>query len=81
MLQIHIAKEENKFGFSLFEIREFLKSNEHHLWNNINILGLMGMATFTENKNLVKQEFDYLKTFSMKLKIILMKILILFLWV
>ena len=61
LLQIHIAKEENKFGFSLVEIRELLKSNEHHLWSNINIVGLMGMATFTENKNLVKQEFDYLK--------------------
>jgi pyridoxal phosphate enzyme (YggS family) len=61
LLQIHIAKEENKFGFSLVEIRELLKSNEYHLWNNINIVGLMGMATFTENKNLVKQEFDYLK--------------------
>ena len=61
LLQIHIAKEENKFGFSLVEIRELLKSNEHHLWNNIKIVGLMGMATFTENKNLVKQEFDYLK--------------------
>lgn len=62
LLQIHIAKEENKFGFSLDEIRELLNSKNHHLWNNINIVGLMGMATFTENKNLVKQEFDYLKS-------------------
>ena len=58
---LKLLKEINKLGFSLVEIRELLKSNEHHLWNNINIVGLMGMATFTENKNLVKQEFDYLK--------------------
>ena len=44
------------------EIRELLNSKNHHFWNNINIVGLMGMATFTENKNLVKQEFDYLKS-------------------
>ena len=68
LLQIHIAKEENKFGFSLVEIRELLKSNEYHLWNNINIVGLMGMATFTENKNLVKQEFDYLKNIFDEIK-------------
>ena len=68
LLQIHIAKEENKFGFSLVEIRELLKSNEHHLWNNINIVGLMGMATFTENKNLVKQEFEYLKSIFDEIK-------------
>ena len=61
LLQIHIAKEENKFGFSLAEIRELLNSKSHHLWTNLNIVGLMGMATFTENKKLVKQEFDYLK--------------------
>ena len=68
LLQIHIAKEENKFGFNLFEIRELINSNEKYLWNNINIVGLMGMATFTENKNLVKQEFEYLKSIFDEIK-------------
>ena len=68
LLQIHIAKEENKFGFNLLEIRELINSNEKYLWNNINIVGLMGMATFTKNKNLVKQEFEYLKSIFDEIK-------------
>jgi hypothetical protein len=65
---VHIAKEETKFGFSLEELRELVNSKNNLLLNNINVLGLMGMATFTENKNLVKQEFDYLKTIFDELK-------------
>jgi len=68
LLQVHIAKEETKFGFSLEELRELVNSKKNLLLNNINVLGLMGMATFTENKNLVKQEFDYLKTIFDELK-------------
>ena len=68
LLQVHIAKEETKFGFSLEELRELVNSKNNLLLNNINVLGLMGMATFTENKNLVKQEFDYLKTIFDELK-------------
>ena len=68
LLQIHIAKEENKFGFSLDGIKELVKSKDHQLCNNVNIVGLMGMATFTENKNLVRQEFDYLKRIFEEIK-------------
>jgi len=68
LLQVHIAKEETKFGFSLEELIELVNSKNNLLLNNINVLGLMGMATFTENKNLVKQEFDYLKTIFDELK-------------
>ena len=68
LLQIHIAKEENKFGFEIHEINDFIKNKQNELWSHVNIKGLMGMATFTENKNLVKQEFDQLKSYFDELR-------------
>ena len=68
LLQIHIAKEENKFGFEIQEINDFIKNKQNELWSHVNIKGLMGMATFTENKNLVKQEFDQLKSYFDELR-------------
>ena len=68
LLQIHIAKEENKFGFEIQEINDFIKNKQNELWSHVNIKGLMGMATFTENKNLVKQEFDQLKSYFEELR-------------
>ena len=62
MLQIYIAEEESKFGLDeqeLTEIFEILKQVQH---KNIKIVGLMGMATFTENQSQIKKEFQYLKT-------------------
>jgi pyridoxal phosphate enzyme (YggS family) len=49
LLQFHIAKEETKFGLSLEEANEFLISEDFKNLNNINICGVMGMATYTEN--------------------------------
>ena len=68
LLQIHISKEENKFGFEIQEINDFIKNKQNELWSHVNIKGLMGMATFTENKNLVKQEFDQLKSYFEELR-------------
>ena len=60
LLQVHIATESTKFGFDIPEINEAIDSaNEYQ---NIRIVGLMGMATFTENKQQVIQEFSSLKT-------------------
>ena len=62
LLQIYIAEEESKFGLDeqeLTEIFEILKQVQH---KNIKIVGLMGMATFTENQSQIKKEFQYLKT-------------------
>ena len=68
LLQIHIAKEQNKFGFDLDEIKKFIQLEQHVLWKNIIIKGVMGMATFTENKNLVKKEFKILRSNFEELK-------------
>lgn len=60
LCQVHIAREETKFGFSEDELIDFLKSGEHFLLKNVNICGLMGMATFTKNERIVRGEFKRL---------------------
>lgn len=62
LLQIHIAEEETKFGLDENELNELLSSFEFKEMKNIRILGLMGMATFTEDQNQIKKEFIHLKT-------------------
>ncbi|MDD7913843.1 YggS family pyridoxal phosphate-dependent enzyme [Polaribacter sp. MSW5] len=63
LLQAKIAKEETKFGFTFNEIENILTSKETAELQNINIIGLMGMATFTDNEEQLKDEFLSLKTF------------------
>lgn len=60
LLQIHIASEETKFGFSVDELEELLNSDEYQTMKNIRVVGLMGMATFTENMDQVRMEFKFL---------------------
>lgn len=62
LLQLKIANEDNKFGLSQIELEELLGSEELKSFDHIKIVGLMGMATFTEDQNQIKNEFDYLKT-------------------
>ncbi|HVT84924.1 MAG TPA: YggS family pyridoxal phosphate-dependent enzyme [Chitinophagaceae bacterium] len=64
LLQIHIAQEETKFGFSKKELEDLFNTNlnELHELKNVNILGLMGMASLTDDMNKVKKEFSYLKS-------------------
>ena len=63
LLQIHIAEEETKFGLDKLELEEILKQvqNDKSEFENIKIVGLMGMATFTENQNQIEKEFNHLK--------------------
>ena len=63
LLQIYIAEEESKFGLDEEELNEILKQvqNDKDNYKNIRIVGLMGMATFTDNQNQIKKEFDNLK--------------------
>ena len=70
LLQFHIARESTKFGFSIEEIREIIDSQHHLNWRNINIQGVMGMATFTTDKNQIKAEFGLLKEYFEELKTI-----------
>jgi PLP dependent protein len=68
LFQIHIAEEETKFGLDEKELEEILQSNEFNSLKNIKIVGLMGMATFTDNQNQIKKEFQHLKAIFDKLK-------------
>ncbi|MBQ0088768.1 MAG: YggS family pyridoxal phosphate-dependent enzyme [Prevotellaceae bacterium] len=61
LLQIHIAQEETKFGFSKDEIKEFLSKELWSELNNVRICGLMCMASNTDNVEQVKLEFKQVK--------------------
>ncbi len=63
LLQIYIAKEETKFGFSEAEAEALLPTGIVGSLKNIRIVGLMGMATNTDNQDQIKQEFANLKSF------------------
>jgi pyridoxal phosphate enzyme (YggS family) len=69
LLQIHIAVEESKFGLDEVELTKILTSDDFKNLKNIRIVGLMGMASFTDNQNQIEKEFNYLKTLFDKLKI------------
>ena len=69
LLQIHIAEEETKFGLNEEELNEILASATFQEMKNIRIVGLMGMATFTDNKDQIKKEFTLLKSFFDKLQL------------
>ncbi len=70
LLQVHIAEEETKFGFDEKELDNFFKEtlsmNDKSLFKNIRIVGLMGMASFTNNMKIVKKEFQFLKSLFTK---------------
>ena len=67
LLQIHIAEEETKFGLDEEELNHILTSDDFKSLENIRIVGLMGMATFTENQNQIEKEFNHLKSIFDKL--------------
>ena len=61
LIQLHIADEDSKFGFTPANIEEIILNIKSKEWQNIRIVGLMGMATFTDNKEQIRQEFRTLK--------------------
>lgn len=61
LLQFHIATESTKFGLNLDESRELLSSDDFSTLDNVCISGVMGMATNTEDRELVRREFNLLK--------------------
>ncbi len=67
LLQFHIANEEAKFGFYKEEVIKLLQSPEFQNLKNIRIIGLMGMATYTDDENQIREEFQYTGA-SIKLK-------------
>ncbi|RDY61334.1 YggS family pyridoxal phosphate-dependent enzyme [Flagellimonas nanhaiensis] len=68
LLQMHIAEEDTKFGLDFEELEALISSGEFKAMQHIKIVGLMGMATFTNNENQVRKEFKYLKTVFDNLK-------------
>ena len=63
LLQVHIAEEETKFGFDENELKDLISriENKSYELTNVKITGLMGMGSFTDDKNKVRQEFHFLK--------------------
>jgi len=68
LLQIHIATEETKFGYDGPALHEFLLSGRVAQYSYVRIRGLMGMASFSEDQQLLNQEFTTLKTYFDKAK-------------
>lgn len=68
LLQLHIAQEETKFGFSFEECREMLAAGEWKTLANVRICGLMGMATNTDAEKQIEQEFHSLHIFFNEVK-------------
>jgi len=67
LLQVRIAVEETKFGMPFSEIKSLLSTKELLDLQNIRIIGLMGMASFTNDKNQIKEEFKSLADFNREL--------------
>lgn len=70
LLQVKIAEEETKFGLEIHEAKEIFQDNLNGKYPNIEITGLMGMATFTDDKNQVTKEFTLLKQIFDKLSLL-----------
>lgn len=77
LLQVHIAEEETKFGLDQSELNEIITSKNPGELLNVRVLGLMGMATFTEDNNQIRKEFRYLKSLFNKSKNIIPEVSIL----
>lgn len=61
LLQVHIAEEDSKFGFDGDELTAFVSGTGIAEYNHARICGLMGMATFTDDRDQVRREFKHLK--------------------
>jgi pyridoxal phosphate enzyme (YggS family) len=71
LLQVHIANEETKFGFDETELNNLFELNTEELQElkNIRIVGLMGMGSFSDDMNIVRNEFKLLKTLFDKINV------------
>ena len=68
LLQIHIAQEETKFGLSFTDAEEIFHNPGLQNLRHVQIDGLMGMASLTENENQIREEFGRLKKFFEEMK-------------
>ena len=68
LIEVHIAEEESKHGFSPDECAELFTNKIQENYPNIQVCGLMGMATFTDNSEQVAREFAKLQSLFVKIK-------------
>jgi pyridoxal phosphate enzyme (YggS family) len=68
LLQFHIAEEETKFGLNIDEAKEILETREFVEMQNISIVGIMGMASFTNDQDIIRHEFRTLESYFQVLK-------------
>ncbi|MFV0391834.1 MAG: YggS family pyridoxal phosphate-dependent enzyme [Paludibacteraceae bacterium] len=68
LLQVHIADEETKFGFSAEELEALFSNSVTSRLKNVQIAGLMGMATYTDDENQIRKEFQFLHTLFTQIK-------------
>jgi len=68
LLQLFIAQEETKFGFSEIELEQLILQDPEKKFPHVNIVGFMGMASNTENQNQIRKEFQSLQKFSLKME-------------
>jgi len=66
LIQVKISKDVSKYGFSAYELDDVFKNYLSNKYRNVNILGLMGMATFTENISQIESEFSFLSVLYKK---------------
>lgn len=62
LLQLKIAEEDTKYGIDVDEAESILQSDAYRKMTNVKVVGLMGMATFTEKEDKIRKEFSFLKT-------------------
>jgi hypothetical protein len=68
LLQFHIAQEESKFGFDFEEVEQLLQSREFIELDNVKVVGLMGMASFVDNEEQIRDEFRTLNNYFFIIK-------------
>ncbi len=68
LLEIHVAQEETKYGFSIDELRELFKERAFDVFENVSVVGLMGMASNTDDEVQIREEFRLLSDFYKEMK-------------
>lgn len=61
LIEVHIAKEESKHGMTIEQVYEFFETEQYNNYSNLKFVGLMGMATYTNNTSLIRNEFRTLR--------------------
>lgn len=68
LLEIYVAQEETKYGFSIEELRELFRARAFDVFDNVNVVGLMGMASNTDDEVRIREEFRLLSDFYQEMK-------------